>query len=216
LIDLDTAQSFHETVKNHLEEDGYITVTTPMEMKKVNLDGGATVQANIVRQSESNLYTSLGTSQALFNSDKAGNIGLQKNIQVDENYMFRCYRQFERFVNFKLLNQTGKHDFKVNFIDATRFNRKELFETYFQLNQFGYPVEQYVAACVGIEPKDLESLTYFSNVLGLKQKFSLLPSSFTSSNIDKNQDSGRKEKAIDDKSDITLQQQDQGINDDRA
>lgn len=216
LLDLDTAQTFHETVKEHLEEDGYITVTSPMEMTKVNLDGGASVQANIVRQSEANLYTSLGTSQALFNSEKAGNIGLQKNIQVDENYMFVCYRSFERFMNFVILSVTGKHNFNLSFPDITRFNRVEKTDSYFKLNQFGYPTEQYVASAIGIEPKDLESLTYYSNVLGLKQKFTLLPSSFTSSNIDKGGENGAPKKASDELSDVTISQQDSGIVDDRA
>ena len=217
LLDLDTAQQFHETVKSRLDEDGYITVTSPMEMTKVNLDGGASVQANIVRQSEANLYTSLGTSQALFNSEKAGNIGLQKNIQVDENYMFGCYRSFEKFINFIILGITGKHNFNLNFIDMTRFNSDTKSDAYFKACTYGLPLEMHYASSLGIEPKDLESLTYFSQALGLKEKFIPLMSSNTMNSNDVMNASGRPKTTDQTKlADVTTQQNDQGTGDNRA
>jgi len=216
LLDLDTAQMFHETVKSHLEEDGYITVTSPMEMTKVNLDGGAGVQANIVRQSEANLYTSLGTSQALFNSEKAGNIGLQKNIQVDENYMFGCYRTFEKFINFLLLTITGKHNFNLNFINVTQFNRSDKFKEYLQGAQYGLPTLYHACSSLGIEPKDVDSLVYFENVNDIKSKLRPLVSSFTANSNDLINEGGRPEKDIKDKADVTITQADNGTTEDRA
>ena len=207
---LDTSQQFLNTVKDRLEDDGYITITSPMDITKVNLDGGSAAQANIVRQSETNLFTSLGMAKELLDSDDAGNIGLERSIQVDENYMFVCYRMFERFMNFILISQTGKNGFNLSFIDGTRFNSDVKADKFFSLTQFGYPLEQYVASYLHIEPKDFESLTYYSTVLGLKEKFTLLPSSFTSSNIDKGGEGGAPKKPTAELSDVTINQQNKG------
>jgi len=216
LLDLDTAQQFHNTVKDRLEDDGYITVTSPMELTKVNLDGGSAAQANIVRQSETNLFTSLGMAKELLDSDDAGNIGLERSIQVDENYMFVCYRMFERFMNFILLTVTGKNSFQFSFLNVTNFNKKDKFAEYLLGAQYGMPTLYMAMSSLGVEMKDVDSMVWYENVTDIKSQLMPLVSSFTANSNDLMNTGGAPKKKTTELSDTQVNQINKGTADKRT
>ena len=124
--------------------------------------------------------------------------------------MFVCYRMFERFMNYTLLTVTGKNSFQFSFPDITRFNAGVKATSYMASLVSGLPFESFYSASMGIEPKDLESLTYYSEALGLREKFIPLMSSNTMNSNDVMNTGGRPTKPTAELSDVQINQKNKG------
>lgn len=211
MLDLTNATQFHKAVKKNLPK-GMSVVTSPMEITSVVTERSQGKEG-MLGYAENSFYNSAGVSNLLFNSEKAGSIGLKYSIQVDEMFVLSLYRQFERWINYKIRLKTEENKFKILFPDITRFNQEDKIDTYLKTAQFGFP-KSLVACAMGLTPNELEGLIEFENATGIIEKLKPLQSSHTSA--EKN-DVGREKKGLNDNpADSTIVGQDNESNDNRA
>jgi hypothetical protein len=195
LIDLDTAIAFHNKASQSLPEEVGL-VTSPMAIESIKLERKNNDSDNVA-EAERNYYNAAGVSQLLFNGEKSTTTALSKSIATDEQIVFMCLQQFERWVNRKLKQfNTGKHKFRVRFLETTRFNIGEVQDRYLKSAQYGLPVKTALAATLGLTPSSLINMTYLENdVLELPDKLIPLSSAHTTSG---NEGAGAPKKNADD------------------
>lgn len=195
LIDLDLAAQFHQNASSNLP-DGIELVTSPMELTAVKTEKTKNDQ-DYVNDALREVYNDGGISQFLFNSDKNTSIGLSKSVNTDEQLAFALLRQMETWVNNKLKRKFK--NVKLNFLNSTIFNTKDLTDQYLNLAQYGFPVKLEIASLIGMSPLDVVNKAKLENdILGLNDLFVPLQSSHTQSG-----ESGRPSKSEDERSDST-------------
>lgn len=181
LIDLETAIDFHNKASQSLPEEVGL-VTSPMKIEAIKLER-KNKDSDYVAESERDYYNATGVSQLLFNSDKMSSNVLNKSVTTDEQIVFGVLKQIERWVNRKLKYNNKSYKFKVKMLESTRFNYKELSETYLKAAQYGFPVKQELAATLGLSPSALTNKSFLENdILKLHEKFIPLASSHTQTN----------------------------------
>ncbi|WJV20702.1 hypothetical protein QU593_09830 [Rossellomorea marisflavi] len=184
LIDLDTAIAFHNKASEALPDEVAL-VTSPMPIDAIKLERKNDDYDNVA-EAERNYYNAAGVSQLLFNGANATSTSLSKSVVTDEQIVFMCLQQFERWVNRKL-KQTGKgkYKFRVKFLETTRFNVNEVRDSFLKAAQYGMPVKSALAATLGLTPSNLVSMAYLENeLLGLPDKLIPLSSAHTLSGKD--------------------------------
>lgn len=181
-IAADTAGKFSSLMQSTMPE-GVKVVTTPLESETIDFSDSQG-KNDIVGIGQQHFYESAGSSPVLFGEKKSNGVGIKASIQTDENYVLHMYRIFERFVNFKLREVSGRFRFKITFPDITRFNQKDKLDSYIQAAQYGFP-RLLVAASLGLTPSQLVNLTNFENSLNLDSIMKPLLSAHTQSGKDK-------------------------------
>jgi len=183
LIDLETAMMFHNKASDALP-DSVGLVTSPMEIEGIKLERYQK-EKDSVAEAERDFYNSSGVSQLLFNSDKVSSTGSNKSAQTDEQILFAVLRQIERWVNRKLKNFAGQYKFKVNFLNTTEFNKKDVSDTYLKAAQYGMPVKMMLGASLGLSPSSMANMTFLENdVLNLHEELIPLSSAHVQSGKD--------------------------------
>jgi hypothetical protein len=184
LIDIETAMAFHNKASQSLPEEVGL-VTSPMPIEAIKMERKNTDSDNVA-EAERNYYNAAGVSQLLFNGDKSSNTALNKSIVTDEEIVFMCLKQFERWLNRKLKSfNNNKYKFRVKFLETTRFNIDNVQDRYLKAAQYGLPVKTALAATLGLTPSGLINMTYLENeILDLPNKFIPLSSSHTTSGKD--------------------------------
>ena len=187
LISGDFLDGFHENLRKNVPKDVGVA-TTPMPLNAINLKSNVnSAGEGITQKYVSNLLTQSGTSMLLFNGSSTSALGLNKNIQVDENMMFRLLRQYELFMNKRLFfYNKGTYNFSLQFLNHTHFNTQELYDRLLKAGQFGLNTEFEVAAVTGIKQIDLIRNANVMEKLGLKSKFIPFQSSHTKGANDQN------------------------------
>ena len=85
-------------------------------------------------------------------------------------------------VNRFIQSQSYGKNFKVNFLDVSPFNRKEVGDMYLKAAQYGLPTVSMYAASQGLGQAELDSMNFLENdVLEIKKLFVPLQSSSTQS-----------------------------------
>jgi hypothetical protein len=178
LIDPDTAGEFQKIIKQILPKGASI-ITSPMDIEAIDFENAET-KDDIVGNAERQFWGSSGSSPLLFGASLDSSAGLSSNIIVDENFVIHMYEQFSRFVNFQLSKVTGKHSFVIEFMGATRFNKKQQFDEAMTMAQSGLGLT-FVAHAKGLKPGYIENLLKMEQLSGIKQLLEPLPSSHTTS-----------------------------------
>lgn len=184
LIDLDTAIAFHNKASESLPEEVGL-ITSPMEIDAIKLERKNNDYDNVA-EAERNYYNAAGVSQLLFNGASATSSSLSKSIVTDEQIVFMCLQQFERWVNRKLKQiGKGKYKFRVRFLETTRLNVDGVRDSLLKAAQYGMPVKSALASTMGLTPSSLVSMAYLENeLLGLPEKLIPLSSAHTLSGKD--------------------------------
>lgn len=183
LIDLDTANSFHQ-MANEALPDNIGLITSPMPIEAVRMDQARNA-ADTTAQALREIYNDSGISQHIFNSDKSTSTGLAKSIIADEQISLGFLRQVERWINRRIKNMSGIYKFHFKFLDVTVFNQDEMFDRYLKAAQSGLPVISEAAATIGVSPLDLlNKATLENDILGLHDILRPLATSHTQSSKD--------------------------------
>lgn len=180
-MDFDKAKEFWQNLDGVLPDE-VGSVLSPMDIGKIDFDkSGGTNEVDNVAQSEQGIYSAAGVSSLLFNNEKASGNALMQSIKSDQSITYRVVKSIEAALNRLLQSQSFGKYFKLTFLDCSPYNRKELSDGYLKAATYGLPVSLYAAA-VGLEPTDLETLTFLEvDTLGIKQKLVPLQSSNTMS-----------------------------------
>lgn len=180
-LDYDKAKKFFSNLSGVLPDE-IGAVLSPMEITKIGFERTRNSDANDVADAEQNLYTAAGTSSLLFNNPKAAASALALSIKVDQALTYGIVKSIEGVVNRLLSAQSFGKNFKVTFLDVSRFNRKEAGDAYIKACSFGIPMISYYAASQGMSQTELDYMNFLENdVLKFRERFTPLQSSSTMS-----------------------------------
>ena len=178
-MDLDKAKEFWRNLDSVLPEE-VGSVLTPMPVDKISFERANTASTDTVSEAEQNLFSAAGVSSLLFNNDKASANALDLSIKADQAITYGIVKSIEDMVNRFIQAQSYGKNFKVNFLDVSPFNRKEVGDMYLKAAQYGLPTVSMYAASQGLGQAELDSMNFLENdVLEIKKLFIPLQSSST-------------------------------------
>lgn len=217
IFDIDEAAELHNNAVRMLSKAiGVDVLTTFADVEVADMaDKNSVTSIDELDKVERTVYNESGTAQNLFNAD--GNIAMEKSIANDEAAMYNLLLQFETLLNMmvtkKFNTNTKKVIYKVQLLNTTIYNYKELAKQYKELTQLGSCSKMLPCIALGQSQGSILADAYFENqVLDLVNVFIPPMSSNTMSAAVVKKDSatndsgdvGRKEKPDDQKSDKTI------------
>ena len=195
-IDLDKAKDFWQNLDAVLPEE-VGSVLTPMDLDKISFEKSNTGDIDTVSDAEQHLFTAAGVSSLLFNNEKASANALLLSIKADQNITYGIVKSIGDAINRFIQDQSYGKNFKVNFLDVSVFNRKEVGDAYLKAAERGLPTISAYAASQGIGQAELDSMSFLEvSVLGLQKMFVPIQSSSQMSsealnNVTSNGEAGR-------------------------
>lgn len=223
VFDVDEATELHNNAVRMLGRAiGIDVLTTFADVDVADLSNTSnnTVSDDLQRV-ERAVYNEAGVSQMQFNTD--GNIALEKSILNDEASIYNLVAQFEIFlndiVNERWVKKAKKYYFTVQILTTTVYNYKDMAKLYKEQTQLGYS-KMLPQIALGQSQSSILATAYFENdVLDLAHVFipPLMSSTMnaealnatgsrkTSTGEDTGSTGGRPEKANDQKSEKTIQ-----------
>ena len=201
LLDFDKAKDFWSNLDAVLPgEIG--SILSPMPINKVSFEKANTKDTDTIAEAEQHLFTSAGVQSSLFNNDKASANALLLSIKADQAITYGIVKSFGDAVNRFVQSQSYGKNFRVNFLDVSRFNQKEVGEAYLKAASYGIPSISYYCASQGIGQAELDSMSFLeTQVLGLQDMFRPIQSSTQMSSSDTSNAGGAPVKDIGDLSD---------------
>ncbi len=128
-------EAYHHATSRMLDAvPGVDVITTFADIKVEDLNSSQESSTNNpVARKTSDVYTSAGIAQILFNSDSAG--ALAKSVILDESIMFRLLAQINAFLQVRVDINFKKGDkkavvYKVTMPQATHMNKEALAKSY--------------------------------------------------------------------------------------
>lgn len=187
-IDLDKAKEFWRNLDSVLPEE-VGSVLTPMPINKISFERSNTGDTNTIADAEQNLFTAAGVSSLLFNNEKASANALLLSIKTDQAITYGIVKSIEDVINRFIHSQAYGKNFKVNFLDVSPYNRKEVGDAYLKAASYGLPTISMYAASQGLGQAELDSMSFLeTQVLGLQDLFQPIQSStqMSGNNLDSN------------------------------
>lgn len=218
IFDIDEAAELHNNAVRMLGKAvGVDVLTTFADVEVADMaDKNSVTSIDELDKVERTVYNESGTAQNLFNAD--GNIAMDKSISNDEAAMYNLLLQFETLLNLmvskKFNTNPKKVIYKVQLLNTTIYNYKDLAKQYKELTQLGYS-KMLPEIALGQSQSSILAAAFFENqILDLVNVFIPPMSSNTMSasalktttktSTDGDNEAGRKEKPDDQKSDKTI------------
>lgn len=185
-IDLDKATDFWENLDAVLPRD-IGTILTPMPIDKIDFGQSNNGDSHTISDAEQNLFTAAGVSSLLFNNEKASANALLLSIKADQAITYGIVKSIEDVINRFIQSQNYGKNFRVNFLDVSAYNRKEVGDAYLKAASYGLPTISMYAASQGLGQAELDGMSFFeTSVLGLQDMFKPIQSSTQMSSNDLN------------------------------
>jgi len=177
LIDFEKAREFWNNLDSVLPEE-VGSVLTPMGISKIDFDKSNTGDTDTVADAERHMFSAAGVSSLLFNSDKSSSNSLLLSIKADQAITYGIVKSIEDAINRMLWTQSFGKNFKVNFLDVSPYNRKEVGDAYLKAASYGLPTISAYAASQGICQEELDGMSFLEGtVLNLPEMFKPIQSS---------------------------------------
>lgn len=171
LIDFNKAKSFWGNLDSVLPEE-VGSVLSPMDIEKIDFDTSNTGDTDKISEAEQNLFTAAGVSSLLFNNEKASANALLLSIKADQAITFGIVKSIEDALNRFIQSQSYGKNFKINFLDVSPFNRKEVGDAYLKAAAYGIPSISAYCASQGIGQAELDGMSFLEGtVLKLPELF---------------------------------------------
>lgn len=176
-IDLNKAKEFWKNLDSVLPEE-VGSVLTPMPLKKISFEKSNVGDNDTIAEAEQNMYTAAGVSSLLFNNQKASANALALSIKADQAVTYGIVKSVGDAINRFIQSQSYGKNFRIEFLDCSQFNRKELGDSYLKAATYGLPTISMYAASQGLGQAELDSMSFLEGtVLGLQTMFKPLQSS---------------------------------------
>ena len=170
-IDYDKAFEFWSNLSEVTPEE-VGTVLTPMDISKISFERSGAQDPDTIEEAEQAVFTAAGVSSLLFNNTSASAAALLLSIKVDQALTFGIVKSIEDMVNRFIQSQSYGKNFRVNFLNVSEFNRKEVADQYLKACQYGFPLISAYCATVGLKQEELDGMSYLeTNILGLQKMF---------------------------------------------
>jgi hypothetical protein len=181
-----------------------------MPVNKISFEKSNTGDNNTITEAEQNLYSAAGVSSLLFNNARASANALLLSIKADQCLTYGIVKNIEAMVNRFLHRQRYGKNWKVNFLDVSPFNRKEMGDQYLKACQYGIPMLFHYGASQGMSQEEMNGQLFLQNdVLGIRDQLKPLQSSSTLSANDE-QEAGAPTKDIGELTDSGEQSREDG------
>ena len=183
-IDYKKAVEFWQNLDHVLPEE-VGSVLTPMPIEKISFEKSNTGNTDTVTEAEQHMFSAAGVSSLLFNNEKASANALLLSIKADQAITYGIVKSIQDVVNRYIQSQPYGRYFKVNFLDVSTYNRKEVGDAYLKAASYGLPTISAYAASQGIGQAELDSMSYLEGeVLQLQDLFRPIQSSTQMSSDD--------------------------------
>lgn len=170
-IDLGKAKEFWRNLDSVLPDE-IGSVLTPMPLQKISFERSAASDNDTISEAEQNMFTAAGVSSLLFNNTKASANALLLSIKTDQAITYSIVKSIEAAINRFVQAQSYGKNFKVNFLDVSAYNRKEMGDAYLKAASYGLPTISAYAASQGIGQAELDTMSFLEGtVLGLQDLF---------------------------------------------
>lgn len=150
------------------------SILTPMDVEKLSFERTHTGDTDTIAEAEQNLFTAAGVSSLLFNNEKASANALTLSIKADQSITYGIVKNLEAAINRFLQAQPYGKNFKINILDCSPYNRKELGDAYLKSASYGLPTVSLYAASQGLGQAELDSMAFLENEV-LKLPETLIP-----------------------------------------
>lgn len=187
-IDLGKAKEFWRNLDSVLPEE-IGSILTPMDINKVSFEKSNTGDTDTVSEAEQHMFSAAGVSSLLFNNEKASANALLLSIKADQAITYGIVKNIQDAINRFVQSQSYGKNFKVNFLDVSPYNRKEVGDAYLKAASYGLPTISAYAASQGIGQAELDSMSFLEgSVMNLQEMFKPILSStqMSSSNLESN------------------------------
>lgn len=187
-IDFDKAKDFWRNLDAVLPEE-VGSVLTPMPINKISFERSNTGDTDSIANAEQNLFTAAGVSSLLFNNEKASANALLLSIKADQAITYGIIKSIECVINRFIQSQNYGKNFRVNFLDVSAYNRKEVGDAYLKAASYGLPTISMYAASQGLGQAELDGMSFLeTQVLCLQDLFRPIQSSaqMSGNNLDSN------------------------------
>lgn len=182
LIDYDKAREFWMNLDSVLPEE-VGSVLSPMDIDKIDFEKSNTGDTDKIAEAEQNLFTAAGVSSLLFNNEKASANALLLSIKADQSITYGIVKSIEDALNRFVQSQGYGKNFKINFLDVSPFNRKEVGDAYLKAASYGIPSISAYCASQGIGQAELDGMSFLEGtILELPKLFKPIMSSTQMSN----------------------------------
>lgn len=180
-IEFSKAKDFWQNLDSVIPEE-VGSVLTPMKIDKIDFEKSNTGDTDTIGQAEQNLFTAAGVSSLLFNNEKASANALLLSIKADQAVTFDIVKSIEAALNRFIQSLPYGKNWKVEFLDVSPFNRKEMGDMYLKACQYGIPMISHFCASQGLGQAEMDCMSFLENdVLNLASRFVPLRSSATMS-----------------------------------
>lgn len=191
LMGWDVYKKYYTQLANAVGDSVGLAVT-PFDLESFSFEEkGNTAEVDEVSKAVGNFWASAGTS-GLLHGVMNNTSGVTKlSIKNDETYIMGIVKQIEKCLNRYLrtsFSTTTK--FKITILPVTVFNREEYVKSYKEAASFGIG-KSYYAAALGIPQSDVLGLNYLEKETGTFEELTPLKSSYTSSNKNEEEETGR-------------------------
>lgn len=140
IFDIDEARDIHNNAVEMLRRAvGVDVLTTFADVDAIDTsDKNTSATTDELERVERTVYNAFGVSRNLFNTD--GNIALEKSILDDESTMRNLILQFNIFFDriLSVLNVQKKYNYKFYMLETTQYNYKDLSKMYKEQTQIGF------------------------------------------------------------------------------
>ena len=172
IFDVDEAKDLHNNAVQMLKRAiGTDVLTTFADIEVANMSDRNTVtSADELAKVERGVFNEAGISHNVFNTE--GNTALNISISEDEASMRNLLYQFEMFLNKvtkRFSKNRKKYYFRVNMLETTTYNYKEIAKMYKEQVQVGYSKMLPQIAMGHSQSEILAMITFENKVLNLSE-----------------------------------------------
>jgi len=205
-LDYNKAKDFWMNLDKVMPEE-VGSILSPMDIDKISFERSNVGDTNTVADAEEDLFNAAGVSSLLFSNPKASANALLLSIKADQALTYGIVQCIEDMLNRYIQSFSYGKNFKVNFLDVSPFNRKEVGDAYLKAASYGLPTISAYAASQGIGQAELDAMSFLeTDVLKLHDMFKPLQNSSQLSASDSD-DVGAPKKELGDVSDSTEKNQ---------
>lgn len=205
-IDFDKAKDFWSNLDSVMPDE-VGSILSPMKIDKISFERSHAQENDTIANAEQNLFTAAGVSSLIFNNTKASANALLLSMKADQAITYGIVKSIERAINRFIQSLNYGKNFRVNFLDVSFVNRKEVGDAYLKAASYGLPTISAYAASQGIGQAELDTMSFLEGkVLELHKLFKPLKNSsqMSSSDIESNaptDEGGAPQKDIEDLTD---------------
>lgn len=172
IFDIDEGKDIHNMAVQMLRRAiGIDVLTTFADVQKIDTkDANSATTTDDLEKVERTVFNNSGVSHNIFNAE--GNLAVTNSILVDEANVRDFPLQFSNLLNriLEKFDRPNHYTFRLNMLETTQFNYKDLSKMYKEHAQMGYNKELPQIALGQSQSSILASFTFENDILHLVEK----------------------------------------------